>query len=68
MALPIWGDFMTKVYGDSTLNYTKGPFPEPRRQLSIQLDCSQYGLVNELDSLTMKKLDSLKLIDESDIF
>lgn len=68
MALPIWGDFMTKVYADSTLEYTKGPFPEPRRPLTIQLDCSQYGLVNELDSLTMKKLDSLTLIDESDIF
>lgn len=68
MALPIWADFMTKVYADSTLNYTKGPFPEPRRPLSIQLDCSQYGLVDELDSLTMKKLDSLKMIDESDIF
>jgi len=68
MALPIWANFMTDVYGDSTLNYTKGPFPEPRRPLTIQLDCSQYGLVNELDSLTLKKLDSLKVIDESDIF
>lgn len=68
MALPIWADFMTKVYADTTLNYTKGPFPEPRRPISIQLDCSKYGLVGEIDSLTLKKLDSLKQIDESDIF
>ena len=68
MALPIWADFMIKVYADSTLGYTKGPFPAPRRPLSIQLDCSQYGLVNKIDSLTLKKLDSLKQIDESDIF
>jgi len=68
MALPIWADFMTKVYADTTLGYTKGPFPDPRQPLSIQLDCTQYGLVNEIDSLTLKKLDSLKQIDESDIF
>ena len=68
MAMPIWADFMTKVYTDTTLNYTRGPFPAPRRRLSIQLDCSQYGLVDEIDSLTLKKLDSLQQIDESDIF
>lgn len=68
MAMPIWADFMTKVYTDTTLNYTRGPFPTPRRRLSIQLDCSQYGLVDEIDSLTLKKLDSLQQIDESDIF
>jgi penicillin-binding protein 1A len=68
MALPIWADFMTKVYADTTLSYTKGPFPEPRRPISIQLDCSKYGLVGEIDSLTLKKLDSLEQIDESDIF
>ncbi len=59
---------MTKVYADTTLSYTKGPFPEPRRPISIQLDCSKYGLVGEIDSLTLKKLDSLEQIDESDIF
>lgn len=68
MALPIWANFMTKVYADTTLGYTKGPFPEPRRPISIQLDCSQYGLVNEIDSITLRKLDSLQQIDESDIF
>ena len=68
MAMPIWADFMTKVYTDTTLNYTRGPFPTPRRRLSIQLDCSQYGLVDEIDSLTLKKLDSLQQIDESDSF
>ena len=68
MAMPIWADFMTKVYTDTTLNYTRGKFPTPRRRLSIQLDCSQYGLVDEIDSLTLKKLDSLQQIDESDIF
>jgi len=68
MAMPMWADFMTKVYADTTLNYTRGPFPKPRRPLSIQLDCSQYGLVDEIDSLMLRKLDSLQQIDESDIF
>ena len=68
MAMPIWANYMEKVYQDTTLNYTKGPFQKPRRPLSIQLDCFQYGLVDEIDSLMLKKLDSIQQIDESDIF
>lgn len=68
MAMPIWGDFMTQVYADSTLGITKGPFTQPRKRITIQLDCTQYDLLEPTDSLTLKKLDSLDVIDESDIF
>ncbi len=41
-ARPIWVKFMTKVYDDKDLGYTKGPFPRPERPLSIEIDCDAY--------------------------
>ncbi len=41
-ALPIYGLFMRKVYGDKSLDVSKGPFPKPAQPLSIEIDCSRY--------------------------
>jgi penicillin-binding protein 1A len=41
-ARPIWVKFMTKVYSDKTLGYTKGAFPRPERPLSIEINCDVY--------------------------
>lgn len=41
-ARPIWVKFMTKVYDDKTLGYTKGAFPRPERPLSIEINCDVY--------------------------
>lgn len=41
-ARPIWVKFMTKVYDDKSLGYTKGPFERPERPLSIEIDCKTY--------------------------
>jgi penicillin-binding protein 1A len=41
-ARPIWVKYMAKVYGNSELGYTKGPFPRPERPLSIEVDCDKY--------------------------
>ncbi len=41
-ARPIWVKFMTKVYDDKSLGYTKGPFPRPDRPLSIEINCDKY--------------------------
>ncbi len=41
-ARPIWVKFMTKVYADKTLGYTKGAFPRPERPLSIEINCDVY--------------------------
>uniref|UniRef100_UPI0040477422 penicillin-binding protein 1A n=1 Tax=Flavobacterium sp. TaxID=239 RepID=UPI0040477422 len=38
MALPIWGIFMKKCYGDSDLDVSKEPFERPEN-LSIKVDC-----------------------------
>jgi len=41
-ARPIWVKFMSKVYDDKSLGYTKGPFPRPDRPLSIEINCDLY--------------------------
>ena len=41
-ARPIWVKFMTKVYEDETLGYTKGPFLRPERPLSVEINCNVY--------------------------
>lgn len=45
-ARPIWVRYMAKVYADTGLGYTKGPFPRPERPLSIVIDCDKYELEN----------------------
>jgi penicillin-binding protein 1A len=68
MALPIWGKFMTDIYADDSLGYEKGPFPKPRRALSVTMDCSEYGLTDPADSLLQQRLDSLNIdVNEEDI-
>lgn len=42
-ALPVFGLFMKKVYSDSSLNYSKGDFPQPPGGLTRVLDCSEYS-------------------------
>jgi len=43
MALPIWGKFFTKVYGDKKLNVSKGDFPRPKNlDPNLEMDCSKY--------------------------
>ncbi len=55
-ALPIWKRFMTDVYGDSTLNITKGQFERPTRPLSVEIDCSKNNNTIEVDSTLQDQL------------
>jgi len=52
-AMPIWDNFMRSVYQDEELGIEKGPFKQPKRQLSIEIDCDKYSILttDELDSL-----------------
>ncbi|MCH8515610.1 MAG: transglycosylase domain-containing protein [Cyclobacteriaceae bacterium] len=61
-AMPIWEQFMLKVYKDEALGYEKGPFKKPNRRLSVEIDCDK---VKGLDFLydqddEMLNLDSLR--------
>ncbi len=68
-ALPIYRNFMTKVYADEELGYEKGPFKRPAKRLPVELDCNKYkGLTsNPADSLNILQ-DSLEVFEENDIF
>jgi len=41
MALPIWGLYMKKCYGNDALNVSKNKFEKPK-DLSIETDCEKY--------------------------
>jgi len=41
MALPIWGEFMQKIFSDINFkNYYESSFEKPTKEISINLDCS----------------------------
>jgi penicillin-binding protein 1A len=61
-AMPIWVKFMTKVYNDPTLPYSKGKFDAPLNPLSIELDCEIYENGSAIDSV------QYDIVDEDDIF
>jgi len=42
MALPIWAKFMTRLYGDETINISQGDFEPPLTPLNIVTDCDRY--------------------------
>lgn len=67
-AMPIWETFMREVYNDEELGIKKGPFKQPKRKLSIEIDCNKYKVLNqeELDSLgiDVNPID----VNEEDIF
>jgi penicillin-binding protein 1A len=52
MAMPIWSYYMDKVYADTKLGITKGPFKRPAN-LSVDLTCSGRSPVNALDDSTI---------------
>lgn len=68
MAMPIWIEYMKRVYNDERLDYEKKPFSRPATSLSIEIDCDRYktGETEETDSL-IREEDTLE-ISEDDIF
>ena len=56
MALPIWGIYMKKVYADEELEVSSGAFPRPEN-LSIEIDCANYGEKNEDSQNTSEELE-----------
>ncbi|MCY4418692.1 MAG: transglycosylase domain-containing protein [Cytophagales bacterium] len=52
-AMPIWEEYMTRVYKDPKLDIRKGVFPQPSKPLSISLDCDEHYTDSE-DSSEME--------------
>jgi len=68
-AMPIWEDFMNRVYTDEDLNYERGSFARPEQGLSVQINCAKYDTRSVLtenanDSTNNSKVD----VREEDIF
>jgi penicillin-binding protein 1A len=40
-AMPIWANFMEKVYADPNLGYKKAPFDRPEK-ISVEINCDRY--------------------------
>lgn len=51
-ALPIWANYMKKVYEDDSLNISQEGFEKPEGRLSIELDCNKYKILNPASSPT----------------
>ncbi len=41
-AMPVWENFMLKVYADESLGYEKGAFASPIRPIRVELNCERY--------------------------
>ncbi|WPP52839.1 penicillin-binding protein 1A [Catalinimonas niigatensis] len=65
MAMPIWVEYMKKVYADERLDYEKGSFERPSRGLSIEIDCGRYQ-TEEVDSMMVDQ--PIEELDEESIF
>ncbi|MCG9971359.1 penicillin-binding protein 1A [Christiangramia crocea] len=56
MALPIWGMYMKDVYSDEDLKVSKEGFERPEN-LSIEVNCENYGASKETDNSVPDELD-----------
>jgi penicillin-binding protein 1A len=41
-SLPVWGNYMKKVYADASLDVSQGHFEKPDKPLTIEIDCGKY--------------------------
>ncbi|MDB5261460.1 MAG: transglycosylase [Adhaeribacter sp.] len=65
LAMPIYGMFMQKVYGDKNLSVSKAPFPKPEQPLNVEIDCSKYN--NSVISDTVSQDQILQIPVRTDI-
>lgn len=64
LAMPIYGNFMQKVYADKSLSVSKDPFPKPSSPLSIELDCDRYKFGFAADSIKQNEMLIVPRIDD----
>ena len=56
MALPIWGLYMQRVYGDLSLHYSKRDFDPPKKPLNVDLDCGDENATGPVKSTKKKQV------------
>lgn len=71
-AMPIWEDFMLRVYEDEELDYEKGPFKRPDRPLNVTLDCDKFNQAaltqNEVDTTYQEPEEVVDEVKVEDIY
>jgi penicillin-binding protein 1A len=67
-ARPIWENFMRTVYEDEELGIEKGYFKQPKRKLSIEIDCDEYRTMSTEESDTLQIDNNTIDVSEDDIF
>jgi len=50
MSMPIWAYYMQKVYADKNIDLYDGPFAEPSKPLTIEVDCDRYVQPHQEDN------------------
>jgi len=69
MAMPIWIEYMKRVYADDRLDYEKGPFERPSQGIDIEIDCGKYGSdLFEMESDSLIVEEDVETLDEESIF
>lgn len=70
-ALPIFGKYMEKIYRDTDLGYTYGPFPEARVTISRKYDCPSPRIIRrdstEVDSIAPLQLPDSPVLEQPDM-
>jgi penicillin-binding protein 1A len=66
LAMPIYGIFLNKVYGDKSLDVSKAPFPKPEQPLSVELDCSKYNNSVFSDSVSQDQILQIPATPETE--
>jgi len=69
MAMPIWIEYMKRVYDDDRLDYEKGPFERPSQGINIEIDCNKYKTdLLEIESDSLMVEEEVETLDEESIF
>ncbi len=59
---------MRAVYEDEELGIEKGYFKQPKRKLSIEIDCDEYRTMSTEESDTLQIDNNTIDVSEDDIF
>lgn len=66
MALPIWAEFMTRVYADESLGITQEDRFEAPPYMNIELDCAKYVSPLPINPQTGTPIDTTQVKDDFD--
>lgn len=67
-ALPIFGEFMEKVYADPKSGYTFGRFPKPGVKITTQYICPSPRIIQDTTATDSLETDSIQITNPDIVF